>query len=935
MINGEAGVGKTPLVKEIRSLAQVSDARPFWRMLCAGNATYSPIIQILRAAQPLPEGLPDLVVRSAWALPRPDAPYRAKSAPLSPLSEQQRLFESLFALFATLAERQPLVLALEDAHWADANSLLFLRHLARRGRATHLKLMIVLTYRPGELGSNSALKGILLDLNQERLSVTIDLLPFNREQTRHLLSTMFMEEISDRFVDAIFKVTEGNLFFIEEICKALIEEGKLHCDGGHWHLHEAEELELPQSVRVALQMRINRLPDNAQEVLRLAAVIGRDFDFETLRHASEQQNEDDLIEALEQAERAQLINEIHSAERENHPASSKTGERFAFAHALIPATLRDEISSLRRRRFHRRIADAIETVSPDDLEALAYHYGQAGDQSKARLYTIKAGDRARKLYANSEALHFYNEAFLLTPEDHPDRFHILAARARVYDVLAQRDLQRIDIEAMLELAEQRDDNTMRCDALIALADFFLVTENYLMREPAERAVEIAQALHDPVQEGRALRNAGWSAWIHHDYHESLSALETAVARFRQAGRLAQAAECLHMLSLVTGLQGLGELEISRKFADDAVQLSRIAGDLRQEAISLRRLAIVQMDQKEPEVALQTAQQALTLHRELGDRFEECMALNTIAVMMSWTGHHLEARAFYEQSLEMAQAIGSNMGIWLAINNLLWFYYRREGLYEAGLQFLEDQLSRPEVQKDPSLLSNTLRAKADFLHQVGLYAEAIDALRQSRELTDRFSGPVLRAGIRLEIARLHADMHHFSEAQFALEEARELSRKFERPYDVAQLCITEAEIARHEWESGNLKQIRRAAVQAEQAVVLLRDTHWKMELAIALQTAGWAALAQNQPEKALENARESHQLFQQEPVKPEGYEYVYVCALWANDRSEEASTYLEQAYQRVMQVANRISSDEMRKCWLEDVYLNSQIVNDWVNENGYL
>lgn len=99
------------------------------------------------------------------------------------------------------------------------------------------------------------------------------------------------------------------------------------------------------------------------------------------------------------------------------------------------------------------------------------------------------------------------------------------------------------------------------------------------------------------------------------------------------------------------------------------------------------------------------------------------------------------------------------------------------------------------------------------------------------------------------------MHHFSEAQFALEEARELSRKFERPYDVAQLCITEAEIARHEWESGNLKQIRRAAVQAEQAVVLLRDTHWKMELAIALQTAGWAALAQNQPEKALENARE--------------------------------------------------------------------------------
>ena len=138
-------------------------------------------------------------------------------------------------------------------------------------------------------------------------------------------------------------------------------------------------------------------------------------------------------------------------------------------------------------------------------------------------------------------------------------------------------------------------STMRCDALIALADLFLVTENYLSREPARRAVAIAQQLKDPVREGRALRCLGWSAWTRNDYHESLSTLETAVARFRQANLPAQAAECLHMLSLVTGMQGLGELDISQKFAEDAIQLSRSASDPRQEAISLRRLAIVYMD----------------------------------------------------------------------------------------------------------------------------------------------------------------------------------------------------------------------------------------------------------------------------------------------------------------------------------------------------
>ena len=122
---------------------------------------------------------------------------------------------------------------------------------------------------------------------------------------------MFMEDISDAFLDAIYKVTEGNLFFIEEICKALIEEGKLVCaKAEHWHLSESHNLELPQSIRMALQMRINRLPSEAQDLLRLAALIGREFDYAVLRLACENQDEDALIEALEQAERAQLINEV-------------------------------------------------------------------------------------------------------------------------------------------------------------------------------------------------------------------------------------------------------------------------------------------------------------------------------------------------------------------------------------------------------------------------------------------------------------------------------------------------------------------------------------------------------------------------------------------------------------------------------------------------
>jgi tetratricopeptide (TPR) repeat protein len=691
-------------------------------------------------------------------------------------------------------------------------------------------------------------------------------------------------------------------------------------------------------------MRINRLPPSAQDVLRLAAIIGRDFDYEVLRRSCEVQDEDLLIEALEQAERAQLIKEIQSSGRSSMvpadavdaPTILSAGcECFAFSHALIPAILREEIGSLRRHRLHRRIANAIESVYPNDLEDLAYHFGQAGDQDKARMYTMRAGDRARKLYANNQALELYNKAIEITDEEHPDRFHILAARAQVYDVLAERDLQRADIETMLQIADDHNDDAMRCDALIALADMYLVTQNYLMKEPADRAVEIARRLQDPVREGRALRNAGWGAWIHHDYHQSVSNIETAVARFRQAGMLVQAAECLHMLSLVTGLQGLGELDASLKFAEDAIHLSRLAGDPRQEAISLRRLAIVKMDQHKYQEALPFAEQALSLHRELGDRYEEGMALNALAVILSWLQRHEEAYEHFHRSFEIAQAIHTNMGRWMVFANLEWYHYRREGLYEDGLSYANEMLAREDIRKDPFMVANILHVKAELLRQIGQYPLAMEALREASAMADRYAGPLVRASLRLDTAHLYADIRHFNEAQAALDDAWKLSGRFERLADTAMLYVTAAEIARLQWEAGDLKQIRRAAAQIEQALTLLRDTPWMPEQALALQNAAWVELALDHAEKALAYSQEALDRLADNPIKPEGYQYVHICALWANGQEDKANTLLEQAYRRVMQVAGLIRDNGVRRSWMEDVPVNRQIVNDWISYHGLL
>jgi predicted ATPase len=387
-------------VREIVTQAKVSGG---WALVgtsyAEGGTPYAPFRQIIRdlLRNALKEGLdlPQFVLADLLTLAPefrsryPDVPA---NPPLDPQAEQQRLFEDLLVFSTMLSERSPLLLVLEDAHWADSGSLFLLRHLARHTRRQ--RVMIVATYREVELDEARPLHEVLLDLNRERLATRLKLPRLGREETGELLAVLFDREASPEFLDGIYRETEGNPFFIEEVCKALVESGGLWHEHGRWQRAPSmPELSIPQSVQVAIQSRVGKLPPDCQQILLLAAVLGREFDFDTLAAASEL-DADALIEALESSERAQLIEEV----------SVEGGGTFAFEHRLIPTTLVESLRTLQRRRLHVRAAAALETLHPDDFEALAYHYSQAGNVEKATRYLLKAGDRARALNAHHEAL---------------------------------------------------------------------------------------------------------------------------------------------------------------------------------------------------------------------------------------------------------------------------------------------------------------------------------------------------------------------------------------------------------------------------------------------------------------------------------------------------------------------------------------------------
>jgi ABC-type oligopeptide transport system substrate-binding subunit/tRNA A-37 threonylcarbamoyl transferase component Bud32 len=451
LVSGEPGIGKTRFIQELRTLVEVEGGQVFLGECYAeGSAPCSPIAQIIRQtliSQPWEElDLPDSYLADFLEI-APDLHHHFSDIPpnpaLDPQTKQERMFESMVALCRALSKQQPILLTIEDAHWADSCTLQFLRHIARRSKSVGLPVLIALTYREVELDEDRALNEMLYDLNREHLATRIKLLRLSREETHELLNVMFHEEISPNLVKSIYLETEGNPFFIEEVCKSLIEEGKLVQEGGKWQWRKTEELEIPQSVRIAIQSRISKLSPEAQDTLRFASIFGREFEYEVLKAVCDY-DEDTLIDALESAEQAQIIVELEPRTN-GRPASLPS---FAFAHALIPSTLRDSVSGLRRQRLHLRAAIALERIYPDRVEELAprigQHFAEAGNGKKAAEYLLKAGDAARKLYAYQEAIDAYEHAliFLREQREYQEAGRILMQLGLLYHSTFNFELSR-------------------------------------------------------------------------------------------------------------------------------------------------------------------------------------------------------------------------------------------------------------------------------------------------------------------------------------------------------------------------------------------------------------------------------------------------------------------------------------------------------------
>jgi DNA-binding SARP family transcriptional activator len=562
-VSGEPGIGKTRLAAEVAARARERDgvvlygrcddglspaAQPFAQALGA-YAAACPVdelrVQLGTRASDLVRLLPELSAR---------VPGLAEPAPAEPEVEQLRTVEAATALLEAAAGAAPVLLVLDDLHWADDLSLVLLRHLLRAESA--MRLLVLATYRDTEPSRSSLLGDVVTGLARRADVARLELGPLAEPDIAAILAHAGRKPA---LAGRVRSATEGNPFFVGEMVQVLDDDREPGAT-------------LTPRVRDVVHWRLARLPEPTSDVLTAAAVAGAEFDADVLAVALDLEPER-VLDELEAGERARLVRPVELL------------DRFTFAHALVRATIVDELPAGRRVRLHARIARALERAAETravPANDLAAHFAAAGtlvDAAQTVRYTREAGDEATARLAFDLAAEQYERAvrahqrFASPPED--ERLDLELARGRALSLAGDERADPV-LRAVAGAAEAAGDGERMAEALLTIrleyADF--VEEDSEMVSLLRRALTLLSP-GDSAIRARLEGFLAQEAFASVPDRERRAMISRALAMARRVGDPAALASVLTSHSwIVTGPESVSE---RLGVADELVAVGREAG----------------------------------------------------------------------------------------------------------------------------------------------------------------------------------------------------------------------------------------------------------------------------------------------------------------------------------------------------------------------
>ncbi|MBK9181114.1 MAG: AAA family ATPase [Acidimicrobiales bacterium] len=406
LVRGQPGIGKTRFVSQCADIAHQSGA-----IVLAGvcgsdvDVPYEPVVMACRSAGGFDETLDLAMSTRAGSLGRLFPGSTSSRIDTQPELARLELFEAVAALVGRLSRVHPLLLVVEDLHWATAPTVLLLRHLIQE-RDAH-RLLIMGTYRPADLGASHPLRELLADVRSSGRTTIADLEVLSEANVAEMVTSLAGSAPITRVADIAHTVhheSAGNPFFASELLHHLASTGQLEqaLTGAADH-----RMTTPDSVHDVVAQRLSRLAPGTHEMLTLAAVIGPTFDVGLLATVVDR-DADDVLDVLEEVARAGIVVEVGV-------------DQFAFVHAIVRTSMLDELSASRRARAHRRIAEALEARGAEQFDELARHWQLAGMESKSTKHLARAARRDLVALAFESARERYRQVIdLLNSDPHAD-----------------------------------------------------------------------------------------------------------------------------------------------------------------------------------------------------------------------------------------------------------------------------------------------------------------------------------------------------------------------------------------------------------------------------------------------------------------------------------------------------------------------------------
>jgi class 3 adenylate cyclase/tetratricopeptide (TPR) repeat protein len=821
---GEAGVGKSRLVHDVDT----------WLARLPSN------VWVLRGrASPSTENVPNALLRSVFAerlgIRATDGPERvrqkwregwarfldtddiAEGAPetvatwlgftvgeegrravatLDPESLRRRGSGLVLRLLDRLAERAPVVVLLEDLHWADSASMASLEALATAPGGG--PLLVLATARP-----------VLLEQRPTwgrsgAVHTRLNLDPLSDDDARSLVAEILQraDDVPPSLVDLVVRTADGNPYYVEELVKWLVEEGVVDTSADRWQVaaRGLRSVRVPTTLRGLLQARLDSLEVSERAVIGGAAVVGRVFWDQAVAR---------LATSLDEPVRSSALD--HLAAREvvfPRPHSTFSGSReFSFRHALMRDVAYEGVLRSVRRRHHAVAAQWLEEAvalsqRPDEHAAdVAHHHEEAGHPVDAARWYLRAGQHAANSFAGEDALRLLLRARSLVPKGELDLWcDVLLAKEAVLDRMGSREEQR--------------------DTLDELG--------------AEDALDPARKAQVRLAEGRWLFFRG-------DYPQVPPVAEEAAALAREAGRADLESDAL--MQGGRSLAYLNEHDAARELLNQALATAKDLADHRRNGEVLRLLAVVATNRGATEEGMRLLDAARVEHQQINDREGEAMVVGQLgALLMNW-GRLEEARAVSEEALEVFEATGHRYREGVMLTNLARIAME-QGRLDDALEGGRRALRLTEEIDDAEGVVASLQSLGDGYRLAGDHRTAREYLERGLEESRRHALPYFTAHLLASLAAVDMVDGRPDDAVAHAAEAQQAAAEDDVPHAHARAGLLAGMVRQDIGDPSAIPLLRAVAKEHAELGVEADWLESLSVLALALEDAG-------EPSQALE------------------------------------------------------------------------------------